>query len=67
MTKLSTNLLTTTIRAMDLTMMEIGNAKERDLTEWQTLLEQADPRLKFRELYQPAGSRLAIVEAVWEG
>ena len=52
---------------MDLTMMEIGNAKERDLEEWKALLEEADPKLKFRKVHEPEGSRLAIIEAVWEG
>lgn len=52
---------------MDLTMLEIGNAKERDLTEWKGLLEQADPRFIFKSMKQPPGSRLAILEAIWEG
>ncbi|KAF2491084.1 putative O-methyltransferase [Lophium mytilinum] len=54
------------LRAMDLTMMEIGNAKERDLGEWKILFEQADARFVFKDMKQPSGSRLAIIEAVWE-
>ncbi len=53
-------------RALDLTMLEIGNAKERDLDEWKDLLDEADARLKFRNMYQPPGSTLAILEAVWD-
>lgn len=54
------------LRAMDLTMLEIGNAKERDLGEWQALFGQADEKFVFKGMKQPEGSRLAIVEAVWE-
>jgi hypothetical protein len=51
---------------MDLTMMEIGNAKERDLSEWKNMIAQADPRFIFKGMKQPPGSRLAILEATWE-
>lgn len=54
------------LRAMDLTMLEIGNAKERDLGEWKSLFAQADSRFSFQGVKQPEGSRLAIVEAVWD-
>ena len=47
-------------------MLEIGNAKERSLDEWKAVLEEADARFKFRDMYHPAGSNLAIVEAMWE-
>jgi hypothetical protein len=52
---------------MDLTTLEIGNAKERDLGEWKSLFEHADPRFIFKGIKQPLGSRLAILEAMWEG
>jgi hypothetical protein len=51
---------------MDLTMMEIGNAKERDLDEWKQLFEQADERFVFKGPKMPPGSRLAILEATWD-
>ncbi|KNG48072.1 s-adenosyl-l-methionine-dependent methyltransferase [Stemphylium lycopersici] len=51
------------LRAMDLTMLEIGNAKERDLDEWKALLAGADARFKFHDLHQPPGSTFAIIEA----
>ena len=51
---------------MDLTMLEIGNAKERDLEEWKALFEQADARFVFKGVHQPVGSRLAIIEMVWD-
>lgn len=34
---------------MDLTMLEIGNAKERDLEEWQALFAQADLRFALKD------------------
>ncbi|KAH8696533.1 putative O-methyltransferase [Talaromyces proteolyticus] len=55
------------LRAMDLTMLEIGNAKERDLGEWESLFEQAHPKFVFKGMRQPPGSRLAILEATWAG
>ncbi|KAI0835695.1 putative O-methyltransferase [Hypoxylon sp. FL0890] len=55
------------LRAMDLTMLEIGNAKERDLNEWQSLFKQADSRYVFKGMQQPPGSSLSILEATWEG
>ncbi|KAI5859358.1 S-adenosyl-L-methionine-dependent methyltransferase [Durotheca rogersii] len=55
------------LRAMDVTMLEIGNSKERDLDEWKSLFEQADQRFAFKGVQQPPGSNLAILEAAWEG
>jgi len=52
---------------MDLTMLEIGNAKERDLNDWKGLLEEIDTRYQLQEVYQPPGSTLSIVEVVWKG
>ncbi len=51
---------------MDLTMMEINNAKERDLDEWKTLFDKADSRFIYKGLRQPPGSKLGIIEAVWD-
>ncbi|KAI2622778.1 putative O-methyltransferase [Hypomontagnella submonticulosa] len=55
------------LRAMDVTMVEIGNAKERDLDEWKLLVEQTDQRFAFKGAQQPQGSSLALIEANWEG
>lgn len=46
-------------------MLEIGNAKERDL-EWKSLFEQADSRFVFKGIQQLQGSSLAILEITWE-
>ncbi|KAL9115726.1 MAG: hypothetical protein Q9227_000094 [Pyrenula ochraceoflavens] len=54
-------------RAMDVTMLEIANAKERDLGEWKALFEQTDSRFKFGGMNQPEGSNLALLEFIWEG
>jgi hypothetical protein len=55
------------LRAMDLTMLECWDAKERDLGKWKALLEEADTKFTLREVHQPPGSTVAIIEAVWEG
>ncbi|KAK7192329.1 hypothetical protein DPSP01_004918 [Paraphaeosphaeria sporulosa] len=54
------------LRAFDLTMLEIGNAKERDLNEWKALFAEADARFVFKGVKQPPGSRLTIIETSWE-
>lgn len=47
-------------------MLEVANAKERDLEEWKTLLGTADARFVFQGVTQPFGSKLAIIETVWD-
>jgi hypothetical protein len=47
-------------------MLEIGNAKDRDLGEWQQLFKQADERFIFMGLKMPPGSNLSIIEASWD-
>ena len=47
-------------------MLEVGNARERELEEWKALLIEADARFKFHGLHQPPGSALAIFEAIWD-
>ncbi|KIW08680.1 uncharacterized protein PV09_00631 [Verruconis gallopava] len=54
-------------RSMDLTMLSLLNAKERDVPDWIHLFAQADPRFKFLGAKTPEGSRMSIMEAVWEG
>ena len=55
------------LRAMDLTMLEIWNARERDLGEWKALLGGVHERLVVGRVLRPEGSRLALIETVWEG
>lgn len=47
-------------------MLEIGNARERGLEEWQALFKEADSRFAFQGVIQPPGSRLAILELKWD-
>jgi hypothetical protein len=51
----------------DLTMLQLFNGKERDLQEWQDLLEMADPRFHFTNVSKVAGSALSVLEAIWTG
>jgi hypothetical protein len=51
---------------MDMTMLQLLNAQERDFKGWETLFHLADPRFKFLGVKQPKGSRMSIMEAVWE-
>ncbi|KAJ5280911.1 Sterigmatocystin 8-O-methyltransferase [Penicillium angulare] len=52
--------------AMDINMLVLLNARERDEAMWRTLLRDADPRFKWVGVEKPAGSTLAVIEAVWE-
>ncbi|CAJ2513258.1 Uu.00g013770.m01.CDS01 [Anthostomella pinea] len=54
------------MRAVDLTMLEIENAREQDLEEWKSLFLQADSRFAFQGVKQPPGSYLAILECIWQ-
>ncbi|KAI9873469.1 MAG: hypothetical protein M1830_000374 [Pleopsidium flavum] len=54
------------IRSMDLTMLELQNSREREIDDWAELFRQADARYKFLGGKQPKGSRLWIIEAIWQ-
>jgi hypothetical protein len=47
-------------------MLELLNAKERDVDDWTELFKMADPRFKFLGARQPVASRMSIMEAIWE-
>lgn len=53
--------------AMDLGMMVLLNARERDEQAWRALLHSVDPRFTWIGVRKPTGSALAVVEACWEG
>ncbi|KAL6721260.1 hypothetical protein ACLMJK_000362 [Lecanora helva] len=55
------------IRSMDLAMLEMQNARERELDDWAALFREADSRFEFLDGEQPAGSRLYILKARWGG
>lgn len=52
---------------MDMLMLTLCNARERDRDDWEMLFKQADDRFLFVGLVIPEGSSLAIVEAMWQG
>lgn len=53
-------------RLMDLTILELQNAREREIDDWAGLFKQADAQFYFLGGKQPTGSNLWIIEAVWE-
>lgn len=48
-------------------MMVAMNAREREEADWKALFEKADPRYKYLGAKRPEGSRMWLIEAVWEG
>ena len=52
------------LRSRDIGMMQLFNAKERDLAEWNKIIEAADPRLRINAVNQPWGSSLALIDLV---
>lgn len=46
--------------------MCLTNSKEREQEDWKALFEEADPRFKWRGAQLPEGSRLWIIDTVWE-
>lgn len=52
--------------SMDLQMMAVFNAKERTKGDWIELFRQADERLIVKEIRQPRGSILSLIEVVLE-
>lgn len=53
--------------SFDLAMLEIQNAKERDVQDWKKLFETAHENFVFESVRVPLGSKLAIIEASWKG
>ncbi len=52
---------------MDMLMLTLSNARERDRDDWEALFEAADDRFQFISAYVPEGSSLGIIEVTWEG
>ncbi|KAI1088908.1 S-adenosyl-L-methionine-dependent methyltransferase [Rostrohypoxylon terebratum] len=52
---------------MDIGMMQLLNAQERDEKQWRELLAKADARFQWIGVTRPPGSALAIIEASWGG
>lgn len=54
------------IRGMDMQMLAVLNAQERDEGQFRALFEAADRRFVFVGVRRFAGCLMAVVEAVWE-
>lgn len=52
---------------MDMLMLTLCNARERDRDDWEVLFKEADSRFRFGSAFVPEGSSLGIIEARWEG
>ncbi|PYI04432.1 S-adenosyl-L-methionine-dependent methyltransferase [Aspergillus sclerotiicarbonarius CBS 121057] len=54
------------LREMDMTMLTLCNAYERESQDWKKVIEQADSRFKIAQMLVPNDSE-GIIEIVWEG
>lgn len=52
--------------AMDIAMMTMQNAQERDKGEWIDLFKRAEERFHFVEVVQPEESDLAVIKFIWQ-
>ncbi|OAG01873.1 putative Sterigmatocystin 8-O-methyltransferase [Paraphaeosphaeria sporulosa] len=55
------------LRATDLNMAGAFNAKERTKVEYESLFKKVDPAFTLRNVVEPKGSALQMVEFLWEG
>ncbi|RYP50583.1 hypothetical protein DL768_003928 [Monosporascus sp. mg162] len=55
------------LRATDLNMAAAFNSQERTVVEFKSLLAEIDPAFMLRNVIEPAGSALGMLEFVWEG
>ncbi|KAI2602063.1 S-adenosyl-L-methionine-dependent methyltransferase [Hypoxylon sp. NC1633] len=55
------------LRATDLNMAAAFNSQERTVAEFEALFRQADPSYVLRNVVEPAGSALGMLEFVWKG
>ena len=54
-----------TVRAFDLVMKANFNAKEPNVDDWAKILKAADERFTIKEVMQPKGSQLQIIDVQW--
>jgi hypothetical protein len=47
-------------------MGAVFNSRERTVSEWATLLTDADPRFVLKNIIEPRGSALGIIEVIWD-
>lgn len=55
-----------TLRDLDMTMLTLLNAREREIAEFRMLFEMADKRFKWVGARLPPKSKMWEIEAVWE-
>jgi hypothetical protein len=46
-------------------MMQLFNSKEREESEWATLVKAADERFYLKSIQQPKGSNMSFMEIGW--
>jgi hypothetical protein len=54
------------VRWMDLAMLALFNAGDRQADQWKRVVEKADPRFKYKGIKMIPGSNLSFIEAVWQ-
>ncbi|KAI1764917.1 S-adenosyl-L-methionine-dependent methyltransferase [Hypoxylon sp. FL1150] len=54
------------MRSMDMVMLTLLNAQEREERDFIQLFEQADDGFVFKGITRPQGCRMSIIEAVWK-
>ncbi|EJP61307.1 O-methyltransferase bik3 [Beauveria bassiana] len=54
------------MRGMDMIMLTLLNAQERDENEFKALFAAADPRFKFQGVTRVQGCRMSVIEALWD-
>lgn len=53
------------LRAMDMIVMSLFNARERESADWKALLAQADSRFQNVQAWKPVDSQLGLIEVTW--
>lgn len=53
-------------REFDLNLRRLFNSKERDMYDWEALIEGADERFRITKVSWPEGSQPSI-EVTWDG
>ncbi|GAB7347679.1 hypothetical protein MBLNU459_g5246t1 [Dothideomycetes sp. NU459] len=52
------------LRTIDLTMLTMMNAMEREIADWEALISKADPSLRILRIEAPKDSALSIIEII---
>ena len=52
---------------MDMLMLSLCNANERDRDDWEALFKEADDRFHLISVHVFKGSSLGVIEARWQG